>query len=149
MKLPSCSMVLQDLEHWSQVQTSLLEECPVLWVSQVALEIEETKRYNICPQGFYGLMKKISRVTKHSLWSTPFPIWNQSVVPCPVLTVAFWPAYRPECWQLDVGNLISGSFAFSKTSLNIWKITVHVLLKPGFRILYITLLACEMSAIVK
>ena len=27
-------------------------------------------------------------------WRTPFPIWNQSVVPCPVLTVAFWPAYR-------------------------------------------------------
>ena len=30
-----------------------------------------------------------------------------------------------------VGNLISGSSAFSKTSLNIWKFTVHVLLKPG------------------
>ena len=27
-------------------------------------------------------------------WCTPFPIWNQSVVPCPVLTVASWPAYR-------------------------------------------------------
>ena len=31
----------------------------------------------------------------------------------------------------DVGNLISGSSAFSKTSFNIWKFTVHVLLKPG------------------
>ena len=31
----------------------------------------------------------------------------------------------------DVGNLISGSSAFSKTSLNIWKFTAHVLLKPG------------------
>ena len=31
----------------------------------------------------------------------------------------------------DVGNLISGSSAFSKTSLNIWKFTVHVLWKPG------------------
>ena len=31
----------------------------------------------------------------------------------------------------DVGNLVSGSSAFSKTSLNIGKITVHVLLKPG------------------
>ena len=31
----------------------------------------------------------------------------------------------------DVGNLISGSPAFSKTSLNIWKLMVHVLLKPG------------------
>ena len=31
----------------------------------------------------------------------------------------------------NVGNLISGSSAFSKTGLNIWKFTVHVLLKPG------------------
>ena len=31
----------------------------------------------------------------------------------------------------DVGNLISGSSAFSKSSLNIWKFTVHVPLKPG------------------
>ena len=29
-------------------------------------------------------------------WHTPFPIWNQSVVPCPVLTVASWPA---GCWS--------------------------------------------------
>ena len=42
----------------------------------------------------------------------------------------------------DVGNLISGSSAFSKSSLNMWKFSVHVLLKPG-------LLACEMSAIVQ
>ena len=32
----------------------------------------------------------------------------------------------------DVGNLISGSSAFSKTSLNIWNFMVHVLLKPGW-----------------
>ena len=109
-------------------------------------------------------------------WHTPFPIWKQSVVPCPVLTVASWPAYRslkrqvrwsgvPISFRIfqfivihtvkglrivnkaetdvflelsclfndpaDVGNLISGSSAFSKTSLNIWKFTVHVLLKPG------------------
>ena len=32
---------------------------------------------------------------------------------------------------MDVGNLISGSSAFSKTSLNIGEFTVHVLLKPG------------------
>ena len=111
-------------------------------------------------------------------WCTPFTIWNQSVVPCPVLTAASWPAYRffkrqvsglvfhlfqnfPQfivihtvkgfgivnkaeidvflelsCFFLDpadVGNLISGSSAFSKTSLNIWKFTVHLLLKPGLQ----------------
>ena len=109
-------------------------------------------------------------------WSTPFLIWNQSIVPCPVLTVASSPAYRllkrqvrwsgiPISFRIfqfivvhtikgfgivnnaevdiflelscffndpvDVGNLTSGSSAFSKTSLNIWKFTVHVLLKPG------------------
>ena len=110
-------------------------------------------------------------------WRTPFPIWSQSVVPCPVLTVASWPAYRflrrqvrwsgipisfrifHSLWwstpvkgfgivnkaeidvflelscffddPVDVSNLISGSCAFSKISLSIWKFTVHVLLKPG------------------
>ena len=110
-------------------------------------------------------------------WHTPFPIWNQSVVPCPVLTVASWPAYRflrrqvrwsgipisfkdfPQfvvihtvkgfgvvskaeidvflelsCFfddPADLGNLISGSSDFSKSSLNIWKFRVHILLKPG------------------
>ena len=48
----------------------------------------------------------------------------------------------------DIGNLISGSSAFSKSGLNIWKFMVHVLLKPGLEDLSITLLACEMSAIV-
>ena len=111
-------------------------------------------------------------------WRTPFPIWKQSVVPCPVLIVASWLAYRLlkrqvrgsgipiylrifhsllwsrvkgfdivnkaeknvflelSCFfkdQADVGNLISGSSAFSKTSLNIWKFTVHILLKPGLK----------------
>ena len=33
----------------------------------------------------------------------------------------------------DVGNLISGSSAFSKSNLNIWKFTVHILLKPGLK----------------
>ena len=107
-------------------------------------------------------------------WCTPFPIWNQSVVLCLVLTVASWPAYRflrrqvrwsgiPISLRIfqfvvihtvkgfgvvnkgdvflefscsfydptDVGNSISDSSAFCKFSLNIWKFTVHVLLKPG------------------
>ena len=33
---------------------------------------------------------------------------------------------------VDVGNLISGSSAFSKSSMNIWKFTDHVLMKPGW-----------------
>ena len=49
----------------------------------------------------------------------------------------------------DAGNLISGSSAFSKTSLNIREFTVHVLLKSGLENLGITLLACEVSVIVQ
>ena len=49
---------------------------------------------------------------------------------------------------VDIGDLISGSSAFSNTSLNIWKFTVHVLLKPGLENFSITLLSCETSAIV-
>ena len=106
-------------------------------------------------------------------WRTPFPIWNQSVVLCPVLllpdlhtgfsrgrsgglvfsslsefstvihTVKGFGIVRKaeidvflelSCFfndPADVDNLISGSSAFSKTSLNIWKLTVNVLLKPG------------------
>ena len=49
----------------------------------------------------------------------------------------------------DVGNLISGSSAFSKTSLNIWKFMVHILLKPDLENVehYFTNVY-EMSAIV-
>ena len=48
----------------------------------------------------------------------------------------------------DIGNLISGSSAFSKNSLNIWKFMVHVLLKPGLENFehYFT---SEMNAIVQ
>ena len=50
--------------------------------------------------------------------------------------------------SVDCGNLISGSSAFSKTSLNIREFMVHVLLKPGLENFEHYLLACEMSAIV-
>ena len=48
----------------------------------------------------------------------------------------------------DVGNLISGSSAFSKSSLNIWKLFTYCR-SLAWRILSITLLVCEMSAIVQ
>ena len=123
-------------------------------------------------------------------WRTPFPIWNQSVVTCLVLSVASWPVYRflrrQVRWsgtpislrifqfvvihtikgfgilskaQVDVflefsyffydptevGNLISGSSAFSKSSLYIWNFSYWW--SPAWRILSITLLACETSVI--
>ena len=59
---------------------------------------------------------------------------------------------EPSCFfhdLADVGNLSSGSFAFSKTSLNIWKFTVHVFLKPGLEKFEHYFSKCEMSAIVR
>ena len=46
----------------------------------------------------------------------------------------------------NVGNLISSSSAFSQSILNIWKVTVHVLLKPGLENLSITSLVCAAAA---
>ena len=42
----------------------------------------------------YSAYKLNKQRDKIQPWCTPFPIWNQSIVPCPVLTVASWPAYR-------------------------------------------------------
>ena len=49
---------------------------------------------------------------------------------------------------MDVGNLISGSSAFSKSSLYIWKFLFQVTLKPGLENVKHYLLVCEMSAVV-
>ena len=49
--------------------------------------------------------------------------------------------------SMDVGILISVSSAFYKSSFNIWEFLVYVVLSLAWRILSITLLACEMSAI--
>ena len=58
----------------------------------------------------------------------------------------FWDSLAFSNDQTDVDNLISGSSAFSKSTLNILKFMVHILLKPGLENFRITLLACEMSA---
>ena len=52
---------------------------------------------------------------------------------------------------MDLGNLISASSAFSKSSLNIWKFSVHILRSLAWTVLSmsVTLLACEMSKIVQ
>ena len=49
----------------------------------------------------------------------------------------------------DIGNLISGSSVFSKSSLNIWKFLAHILMKPGLENFEHILLTCEMTAIVQ
>ena len=49
---------------------------------------------------------------------------------------------------VDVGNLISGPSAFSKSRLSIWKFSVHILLKSGLRDFEHYLAVCKMSAMV-
>ena len=58
-------------------------------------------------------------------WHTPFPIWNQSVVPCPVLTVASWPAYRflkrqVRCSGIPISFRIFHSLLWSTQSMKFW-----------------------------
>ena len=59
------------------------------------------------------------------LFPSPFGIVNKAEVDVFLeLTCFFYD-------QTDVGNLVSGSSAFPKSSLNIWKFSVHILLKPS------------------
>jgi len=62
-------------------------------------------------------------------WQTSFPIWNQSVVPCPVLTVASWPAYRflnrwPKYWSFSISpsNEYSGLISFRMDWLDLLEV---------------------------
>ena len=45
------------------------------------------------PSPMYSAYKLNKQGDNIQPWCTPFPVWNQSVIPCPVLTVASWPAY--------------------------------------------------------
>ena len=70
------------------------------------------------------------RIFHSLLWSTQskaFRIVNEAEVGIFLEFLCFF--YNP----MDVGNLISGSSAFSKSSLYIWKFSVHVLLKPSLK----------------
>ena len=50
--------------------------------------------YSLAFNMIYSAYKLNKQDDKIQPWHTPFPIWNWSVVPCPVLTVVSWPAYR-------------------------------------------------------
>ena len=50
---------------------------------------------------------------------------------------------------MEVGNLISGSSAFSNSSLYIWKFSVHILLKPNFKDFVRDITSMQLSAIVQ
>ena len=150
----------------------------VIWVSEV-IDISPSVLHSTCASSSlaFHTMYSANKLNKQGdniqPWHTPFPIWNQSVVSCPVLTVASWPENRFLRRQvrgsgipislrifqfvvihtvkgfgvlnkadvflellcfindtMDVGNLISGSSAFSKSRLNRWNFSWHTV-KPG------------------
>ena len=125
-------------------------------------------------------------------WRTPFPVWNQAVVLCPVLAVASWPAYRylrrqirwsgiPISWRIfhsfyglhrgfgvvseaEVDVILKLSFSMIQQMLAVWSLVPLPFLNSAWtsgssqfmscwslvwRILTITLLICEMSAVVR
>ena len=65
----------------------LLIFLPAIWIPACASS-------NLAFCMMYSVYKLNKQGDNIQPWHTPFPIWNQSIVPCPVLTVAFWPAYR-------------------------------------------------------
>ena len=67
------------------------------------------------------------RIFHSLLWSTQSRLWHSHKAEVDAFLELSCLFDDPA----DVGNLISGSSAFSKASLNIWKFTVHILLKPG------------------
>ena len=170
----------------SSVYLRLLIFLLAIWFQLVLHPARHFMRYSA-----YKLNKQSGNIQP---WHTPFPIWNQSIVPCPFLTVSSWPAHRflrrqvwcsgiPISWRIfqfvvihtvrsfnvvnkaevdvflefsfflydpvNVGNLISGSSAFPETSLNIWSSQFMYYWSLAWRILSITLLACEMSVVVQ
>ena len=70
----------------------------------------------------YSAYKFIKQGDNIQPWHTPFPIWNQSVVPCPVPTVASWPAYKFLKRQ-------SGGLVFPTLSWWYWILLVLLILK--------------------
>ena len=83
---PKCScfrsLWLPDRKTWADWYFS--------WQSWFRLVFLPVQRFSWCTLHIGW----ISRVDNIQPWCTPFPTWNQSVVPCPVLTVDSWPAYR-------------------------------------------------------
>jgi len=124
--------------HVSRFGTSLVSmyssNCCILTCIQISQEAGKVVRYGHLFKNFPQF------VVIHT--AKGFGIVNKAEVDvCLELSGFFY-------YPTDVGNLTTSSSAFSKTSLNLWKFTFHILLKPGLDILSITLLACEMSAIV-
>ena len=68
--------------------------CLRLLIFLLAILIPACASYSPAFLMMYSAYKLNKQGNNLQPWHAPFPIWNQSIIPCPVLTVAFWPAYR-------------------------------------------------------
>ena len=106
---------------WRKIQRSVQFSCSVVSDSLQPRGLQHTKLpcSSLIP-GAYSNSCPLHRWCHPTISSQPW---------CPLLLLpSIFPSIRVSS---SVANLISGSSAFSKSSLNIWKFTVHVLLKPG------------------
>ena len=181
------SYLLSAIRVVSSVYLKLLIFLPAIWIPACA-----PSSPTFCMMySEYQLNKQDDNIQP---WRTPFPIWNQSIVPCLVLTAASWPACRffrrqvrwsgiPISWGIFQdccdphsrrlsrsywrrSRCFSGTLAFLmiQRMLAIWSLVTLLFLNPAWtsgssrfmyywslawRILSITLLACEMSVILQ
>ena len=136
----------------------VLSACLWLLIFLLAILIPTCDSYSPAFYMMYSAYKLNKQGENIQLWYIPFPILNQSLVLCLVLTVASWQFPTVCCDShksfsvvneaevdvfltlpcfvhdpANVGNLISGSSASSKPSLYTWEVLVHVLLKPSLK----------------
>ena len=133
-------------ECWALSQQSWLFFTLFFHFHQEAFEF----LFTFCHKGGVICISEVLDISPSNLdiqpWRTSFPIWNQFVVPCPVLTVASWPAYRfhhpKRLTNLNFSNLVSEKCYFSLVL-----ICISVIVRNAFHILniYLHLFFCELS----
>ena len=84
---PLSSSSLSAIKVVSSAYVRLLTFLPAILITACA-------SFSLAFHMMYSAYKLNKQGNNIQPWHIPFPIWNQSVVPCPVLTVASWPAYR-------------------------------------------------------
>ena len=108
-----CILISMDMslsKLWELVMEREAWRPAVGWVTKSRTRLRDWTELN-------SAYKVNNQSWQYTAWHTPFPSWNQSIVPCPVLTVASWPAYRFCRRQVRWSGIpISLSLAFPNSS---------------------------------
>ena len=126
--LSSLTFIMRPFSSSSISAIRVMYHLRLLYISEVVDISPSNLDFSLCfiqPSSFHdALWMKLNKEGDNiQPWCTPFPIWNQSVVPGPVLTIASWPAYRFLKRQVRWSGI--------PTSLRIFKfIVIHTALDP-------------------